>query len=73
MRDYVTTYGRVPSGYCGGGVYSNYTRALPTNATYKEYDVYPKSAGRGMERLVHGSTGSWYYTPNHYANFVIMD
>ena len=73
VKGYVNVYGVAPSGYCGGAIYRNATRLHPTNTTYKEYDVYPKSQGRGLERLVKGGNGSWYYTPNHYKSFVIMD
>lgn len=70
-------------GYRGQAVYRNdpkpYTQRLPTHdhsgtITYKEYDLFPKAKGidRGPHRLVVGSNGRAYYTPNHYATFVEM-
>jgi guanyl-specific ribonuclease Sa len=41
---------------------------------YWEYDVNPfvKGVNRGLQRLVTGSDGSAYYTPDHYYNWVQM-
>ncbi|MGO9071466.1 ribonuclease domain-containing protein [Mycobacterium sp.] len=39
--------------------------------TYQEWDVNPKAPGqnRGNERIVTGSDGSAWYTPDHYGTF----
>lgn len=44
---------------------------LPTNTTYKEYDVNDKIVGkdRDMQRFLKGEDGSIYYTSNHYGDF----
>ena len=54
-----------------GGVYHNYDGQLPSSATYHEYDVYSrnKGASRDAYRIVHGSTGAVYFSPDHYSNF----
>ena len=40
--------------------------------TYTEYDVNPfvPGVGRGIERVVGGSDGSWWYTNDHYLTFL---
>ena len=51
----------------GGGKWDNKNGDLPTNTTYKEYDLGPKTGKtRGPERFVRGEDGSLYYTNNHY-------
>ncbi|WP_222869756.1 ribonuclease domain-containing protein [Actinomadura decatromicini] len=54
-----------------GGVYHNYDGQLPASASYHEYDVYSraKGASRDAYRIVHGSTGAVYFSPDHYSNF----
>ncbi|SPT51464.1 ribonuclease domain-containing protein [Actinomadura madurae] len=54
-----------------GGVYHNYDGQLPAGATYHEYDVYSRTEGssRDAYRIVHSSTGTVYFTPDHYSNF----
>lgn len=54
-----------------GGVYHNYDGQLPSGTTYHEYDVYsrPKGASRDAYRIVHGSSGTVYFSPNHYTDF----
>ncbi|NDU71549.1 ribonuclease N [Actinomadura sp. DSM 109109] len=54
-----------------GGVYHNYDGQLPSGASYHEYDVYSRSKGaaRDAYRIVHGSTGTVYFSPNHYSDF----
>lgn len=41
--------------------------------TYTEHDVYtyppPKNQDRGINRIVYGSDGSYYYTTDHYKTF----
>lgn len=74
--------GAPPKDYAGQAKYKNearpFTERLPTHdvtgpITYKEYDVLPKSkikgVDRGKHRIVIGSNGRAYYTPNHYATF----
>lgn len=44
---------------------------LPQGVQYREY-VVPTSGllGPGLQRIVVGSDGSWYYTPDHYKTFI---
>lgn len=75
---YIDQHGRAPQGYVGGRTFSNRERHLPRTdrdgkpVRYREWDVNPKVRGknRGPERLVTGSEGSAYYTPDHYRTFV---
>ncbi|WBC16356.1 ribonuclease N [Micromonospora sp. WMMA1998] len=55
-----------------GGRFYNYEGQLPANATYYEYDVYPRAcnASRDAYRIVvNRSTGATWFSPDHYANF----
>ncbi|MFI7211204.1 ribonuclease domain-containing protein [Micromonospora maritima] len=55
-----------------GGRFYNYEGQLPANATYYEYDVYPRAcnASRDAYRIVvNKSTGATWFSPDHYANF----
>ena len=55
-----------------GGQFYNREGQLPTNATYYEYDVYPRAcnAARDAYRIVvNRSTGMTWFSPDHYANF----
>jgi guanyl-specific ribonuclease Sa len=82
VLEYVDRNNRAPEGYEGGRTFLNLARdgeqALPhTDAQgatiqYREWDVHRKVPGRnrGAERLVTGSDGSAYYTPNHYQTFI---
>jgi guanyl-specific ribonuclease Sa len=82
VLEYVDRNNRAPEGYEGGRTFLNLARdgeqALPhTDAQgatiqYREWDVHRKVPGRnrGAERLVTGSDGSAYYTPNHYQAFI---
>ncbi|MCU7829567.1 MAG: RHS domain-containing protein [Candidatus Thiodiazotropha sp. (ex Myrtea sp. 'scaly one' KF741663)] len=77
--------GSPPRGYKGGRKYENDGRAnsqkLPKldsqgrQVTYKEYDVnpYKKGTNRGAERIVRGSDGTSYYTPDHYRTFIKIE
>ena len=75
---YVRKHGFPPAGYMGGKVFGNYEGRLPRyNARrkrieYREWDVRPKAAGkvRSHERLITGSDGRAYYTPDHGRTFV---
>jgi guanyl-specific ribonuclease Sa len=50
---------------------------LPTQDAgyYYEWDVHPYQgdAMRGIERLVTGSNGEIYFTPNHYTSFYAIE
>jgi len=55
-----------------GGTFQNRERQLPTNATYSEYDVYPRSRGAARDAyriVVNRSTRETWFTPDHYLNF----
>ena len=55
-----------------GGTFQNRERQLPTNATYSEYDVYPRARGASRDAyriVVNRSTRETWFTPDHYANF----
>ena len=44
----------------------------PTNATYYEYDVYPRTQGAARDAyriVVNRSTGVTWFSPNHYTDF----
>jgi guanyl-specific ribonuclease Sa len=76
--------GRAPAGHVGGGEYHNSGRrgeqVLPKvdregdAIAYRTWDVNPSGPGRsrGAERLVTGSDGSAYYSPNDYTTFVAV-
>ena len=68
--------GQPPAGTQGGQAFQNREGLLPSTDSagnpiqYKEWDVNPKGpGGPGTERLVTGSDGSAYYTPDHYRTF----
>ncbi|MGK5740954.1 ribonuclease domain-containing protein [Micromonospora sp. URMC 103] len=55
-----------------GGRYYNYEGELPANATYYEYDVYPRQQGAARDAyriIVNKSTGATWFSPNHYGDF----
>ncbi|WP_433653659.1 ribonuclease domain-containing protein [Micromonospora zamorensis] len=59
------------SNFAGGRFY-NYEGQLPTNATYYEYDVYPRTQGAARDAyriVVNRSTGVTWFSPNHYTDF----
>ena len=69
-----------PQNYKGGKIFSNDGRnngqKLPDNGViYRKYDIDPKIPGekRGAERIVVGSDGSAWYTPDHYISFYRME
>lgn len=55
----------------GGGQILTKESSDGTPITYREYDVNPviKDVNRGAERIVRGSDGKSYYTPDHYKTF----
>jgi Zn-dependent protease with chaperone function/guanyl-specific ribonuclease Sa len=71
-----------PEGYEGGRRFLNLGRdgeqilpkvdAQGRAIQYQEWDVHPRVPGknRGAERLITGSDGSAFYTPNHYQTFL---
>jgi len=77
----VDATGRSPDGYLGGRQFMNDERGgttpLPRRGAdgrvivYHEYDVNPRHQGvdRGPQRLVMGSDGSAYVTPDHYVTW----
>jgi hypothetical protein len=82
VLEYVEKNDRAPEGYEGGRNFLNLGKggdqSLPNfdaNANtikYREWDVNPHVEGRnrGVERLVTGSDGRAYYTPDHYRTFI---
>ena len=49
--------------------YRNENRALPTRNTYTEWTIPTDGVhDRGPQRIVQGSDGSLYYTPNHFGD-----
>jgi ribonuclease T1 len=55
-----------------GGTFQNRERQLPLNATYSEYDVYPRARGAARDAyriVVNRSTRETWFTPDHYVNF----
>jgi ribonuclease T1 len=75
---YIDEHQRAPEGYEGGRPFGNHEELLPKQDArgrpikYREWDVNPKMPGknRGPERLVTGSDGNAYYTPDHYRSFI---
>jgi ribonuclease T1 len=74
---YVDENKKAPKGYVGGRIFQNRERRLPKfdkekkPIKYQEWDVNPKVRGRnrGPQRLITGSDGSAFYTPDHYKTF----
>ncbi|SIL16161.1 ribonuclease [Mycobacteroides abscessus subsp. abscessus] len=56
----------------GGGVWNNDKRQLPKNIAYQEWDQSDKipNVSRDSFRIITGSDGSAYFTPDHYRSFV---
>jgi ribonuclease T1 len=55
-----------------GGTFQNREGYLPKNATYNEYDVYPRSRGAARDAyriVVNRSTKETWFTPDHYVTF----
>ena len=75
---YIQQHRYAPPGYLGGRVFGNYEGLLPRyndrrkRIEYREWDVHPRAEGRtrGAERLVTGSDGRAWYTPDHYRTFI---
>ena len=75
---HIRQYGSAPEGFVGGDRFGNYEKRLPQRDAdgrriqYQKWDVNPKRKGknRGPQRLVTGSDGRAWYTPDHYETFV---
>jgi len=55
-----------------GGTFQNREGELPTNATYNEYDVYPRARGAARDAyriVVNRSTKETWFSPDHYVTF----
>jgi ribonuclease T1 len=55
-----------------GGTFQNREGELPANASYNEYDVYPRSKGASRDAyriVVNRSTKETWFTPDHYVTF----
>jgi ribonuclease T1 len=55
-----------------GGTFQNREGQLPANASYNEYDVYPRANGASRDAyriVVNRSTKETWFTPDHYVNF----
>lgn len=69
-----------PEGYEGGRHFGNFEHNLPeydaagNKLQYQEWDIQPKVQGknRGAQRIVTGSDGRAWYTPDHYSTFIEM-
>jgi ribonuclease T1 len=77
VADSIGTTGSPPPGVRQGGlpgkpgIYGNKSGALPPQpeSYYIESDVWPGPGPRGTERVVVGSNGEVWYTPDHYGTF----
>lgn len=68
--------GPFPHPRTDGTTFGNRESSLPQKPTgyYRAYTVEtPGSADRGGRRLVTGAERELYYTPDHYASFVVVD
>jgi ribonuclease T1 len=55
-----------------GGTFQNREHQLPANATYNEYDVYPRARGAARDAyriVVNRSTKRTWFSPDHYVTF----
>ena len=76
--DYIRNNGSAPPGYRSREYANdgrNGTYILPDDAPYHEYDIYSFTPGvnRGAERIVVGSSGTAWYTADHYHTFIKME
>ncbi|MFV1882913.1 MAG: RHS repeat-associated core domain-containing protein [Balneola sp.] len=69
--------GKIPGTEQGGGKFKNLEGLLPAQdnngnvITYQKYDINPKTGlRRDGERMIRGSDGRVYYTPDHYKSFM---
>ena len=80
VLEFIRQNKQAPEGYVCGRQFMNYERQLPqrdaagNTIKYQEWDIYPKINGknRGAQRIVTGSDGRAWYTPDHYSTFTEM-
>ncbi|MFN8267030.1 MAG: ribonuclease domain-containing protein [Chitinophagales bacterium] len=80
VLSYIQKNNQAPDGYEGGRTFGNYEHNLPqldasgNKIRYQEWDIQPKVQGqnRGARRIVTGSDGRAWYTPDHYNTFIEM-
>ena len=66
----VRTTGLPPEGYVGGRIFQNREGRLPSDGSYREFDVDPHEGGRNAERIiVEWNTKKAWYTGDHYQTF----
>lgn len=57
-----------------GTTFRNDRHYLPSGTSYTEYLIPPEGWQAGMragvQRIVVGKNGYWYYTPDHYRTFI---
>lgn len=78
VLSFIKEKNKAPDGYVGGRQFGNYEKHLPdrdaagNKISYREWDIQPKVEGqnRGSQRLVTGSDGRAWYTPDHYNSFI---
>ena len=78
VLNYIRKNNQAPDGYEGGRYFGNYEKNLPqydaagNKINYQEWDIRAKEQGksRGAQRIVTGSDGSAWYTPDHYSTFI---
>ena len=55
-----------------GGIFRNERDPLPAkdDGYYREFVAWPPGqVGAGLQRLIGGEDGEWYYSPDHYKDF----
>ena len=80
VLQYIKQHQSAPEGYEGGRHFGNFEHNLPQfdasgrKINYQEWDINPKENGRnrGAQRIVTGSDGRAWYTPDHYSTFIEM-
>jgi guanyl-specific ribonuclease Sa len=80
VLSYIQKNNQAPDGFEGGRTFGNYEHNLPqydasgSKIKYQEWDIQPKVQGqnRGARRIVTGSDGRAWYTPDHYNTFIEM-
>lgn len=81
VLNFIRQYKKPPENYVGGRKFGNYEHHLPerdaagNKIEYQEWDIHPKIEGRnrGSQRLVTGSDGRAWYTPDHYNSFIEIE
>lgn len=67
-----------PTGTCNyaGGTYNNYEGELPAGDSYLEFDVTPRECGAARQAyriVLDKTTGTVYFSPDHYSTFYVLD